>query len=93
MDNVDPSRPRRTGHQPEITLHQRYEYRHLGTYCPSAAFLMAHQFGRGQTPSTARRMLPWPRGHPAPPLSGVHIRYAFFFRRDVPSVTPCLEAC
>ncbi len=45
------------------------------------------------TPSITCRTASWPCGHPAPPLSGVQVRYAFFFRWDVPRFTRCLEAC
>src|SRR5216683_3161757 len=41
------------------------------------------------TPSITCRTASWPCGHPAPPLSGVQVRYAFFFRWDVPRFTRC----
>ena len=60
---------------------------------PLSRFLRHANSARSPTPSITCRTASWPCGHPAPPLSGVQVRYAFLLRRTVPSVTPCLEAC
>ncbi len=60
---------------------------------PVGRFLRHANSARSPAPSITCRTTSWPCGHAAPPLSGVWVRYAFFFRWDVPSVTPCLEAC
>jgi hypothetical protein len=43
-DVVDPTSLPGAGCQPGGTLHQQYEYRQIGTYCPSASFLAPRQF-------------------------------------------------